>query len=87
VGSPAVPSLAAALARPATSLAAREAIVAGLGGMGPAARDALPQLDRLVKAGPPAAGPPGSPAEKERREREAKLIEAMESAAARVRAK
>jgi tetratricopeptide (TPR) repeat protein len=85
LGRPAVPSLAAALARPATSLAAREAIVAGFGGMGPAAREALPQLDRLIKAGPPGAGPPGSPAEKERQEREAKLIGAMESGAARIR--
>jgi tetratricopeptide (TPR) repeat protein len=84
LGRPAVPSLAGALARRATSIAAREAIVEGLGGMGPAARDALPQLDRLIKAGPPGAGPPGSPAEKER---EAKLIGAMEAAAARIRGK
>ena len=53
LGRPAVPSLAAALPRKGTSLAAREQIVDGLGRLGPAARDALPQLDRLAKATPP----------------------------------
>jgi len=85
LGRPAVPALAGALARKATSIAARETIVEGLGRMGPAARDALPQLDRLIEAGPAGPRSPESPAEKESREREAKLIGAMESAAARIR--
>jgi tetratricopeptide (TPR) repeat protein len=84
LGRPAVPSLAGALPRRTTSIAAREAIVEGLSRMGPAARDALLQLDRLIKAGPPGPASPESPAEKER---EAKLIGAMESAAARIRGK
>ena len=85
LGRPAVPSLAGALARQATSLAAREAIVEGLGGMGPSARDALPQLERVMKAGPPGPRSAESPAEKERQQREAKLIGAMELAAAKIR--
>jgi superkiller protein 3 len=85
LGRPAVASLAAALARKATSIAARETIVEGLGKMGPAASGALPQLERLVKAGPPRPGSQATPAEKERLERETKLIAAMESAAARMR--
>ena len=85
LGRPAVPSLAGALSRQATSLAAREAIVEGLGGMGPSARDALPQLERVMKAGPPGPRSAESPAEKERQQREAKLIGAMELAAAKIR--
>jgi tetratricopeptide (TPR) repeat protein len=87
LGRAAVPSLASALARPATSIAARETIVEGLGKMGPAARDALPQLDRLIKAGPPKVTPPDTPVEKGRQERETRLIGTMESAAASIRGK
>ena len=87
LGRPAVPALAGALARKGTSLPAREAIVEGLGRLGPAARDALPQLDRLIKAGPPVPASPESSAEKGRHEREVKLIAAMQSAAAAIRGK
>jgi tetratricopeptide (TPR) repeat protein len=87
VGRPAVPSLAAALSRKAVSIAAREAIVDGLGRMGAAAREALPQLDHLIKAGSARLGSPGSPAEESRREREARLIGAMETAVASIRGK
>ena len=59
LGRPAVPSLAAALQRKGTSLAARERIVDGLGRLGPAAREALPQLDRLAKAAPAEPGAAG----------------------------
>jgi hypothetical protein len=62
----------------------RESVVAGLGKMGPAARDALPELDRSIKAGPRASGPEDSPAEKAR---EANLIGAMQAAAVKIRAK
>jgi hypothetical protein len=61
-----------------------ESIVAGLARMGPAAREALPQLDRSIKAGPRVSGPEASPAEKAR---EAKLIRAMQGAAAKIRGK
>lgn len=81
----AVPFLAAALRKSGTCLAAREAIVAGLARMGPDARRALPSLDKLIEAGPRKAGSPGSPGEEERAAREKKLIEAMTSAAARIR--
>ena len=64
LGRPAVPSLAAALARAGTSLAARELIVDGLSRLGPAAREALPQLDRLAAAAPAAPGPQESDEEK-----------------------
>ncbi len=84
LGRPAVPSLAEALRDKKTAIAVRETIVAGLGKMGPAARDALPELDRLVKAGPRATGPDASPSAKAR---EAKLIGAMQEAAARIRGK
>jgi tetratricopeptide (TPR) repeat protein len=84
LGRPPVPLLARALGRKGTSLAAREAIVEGLATMGPAAREALPQLDRLIKAGPPkAAAEPAAASERQRRE--ARLIAAMDSAAARIR--
>src|SRR5262249_26106876 len=53
-----VPPLAAALRDKDTALAVREQIVDGLATMGPAAGEALPELDRQVQAGPPApAGP------------------------------
>jgi tetratricopeptide (TPR) repeat protein len=85
-GRAAVPFLAAALRRSGTCLAAREAIVEGLARMGPDARGALPSLDKLIEAGPRRTGPPLSPSERERAAREEKLIEAMTSAAARIRA-
>jgi len=82
LGRGAVPSLAGALREPGTAIAVREAIVAGLARMGPAAREALPQLERSIKAGPRVSGPLASPAEKAR---EARLISAMEGAAAKIR--
>ena len=86
-GRAAVPSLVAALQRRRTCLAAREAIVEGLARMGPGARAALPALDRLIAAGPRQADPQEPPGEEERTAREASLIEAMTSAAARIRGK
>ena len=62
----------------------RETIVAGLGEMGPAARDALPKLDRSIKAGPRPSGPEASPRAKAR---EVELIAAMQAAAAGIRKK
>jgi tetratricopeptide (TPR) repeat protein len=85
LGRPAVPTLSSALSRKATTLAARETIVEGLGRMGTAARDALPQLDRLIQAGPPPPASPESPAGMVRHERELKLIASMQSAAAAIR--
>jgi tetratricopeptide (TPR) repeat protein len=85
IGRPAVPVLAAALARKGTSLAARELIVDGLGGLGPAAREALPQLNRLATSAPPASAPTGSREEKALREREARLVASAQEAAEKVR--
>ncbi|HEX9482418.1 MAG TPA: tetratricopeptide repeat protein, partial [Solirubrobacteraceae bacterium] len=70
-GRPAVPYLASALRHKDTAIAVRETIVAGLGKMGAAARAALPELDRSIKAGPRGSGSEASPAEKAR---EANLI-------------
>jgi tetratricopeptide (TPR) repeat protein len=84
LGRPAVPYLATALGQPRTALAVREAIVEGLAGMGTGAREALPQLDRLIKAGPLARGTEGSP---EERAREVRLISAMQAAATKLRGK
>lgn len=85
LGRPAVPSLAAALGRAGTSLAARELIVDGLARLGPAAREALPQLDRLAGAAPAVAGAQESDEEKAQREREARLAEQARLAAERIR--
>jgi len=85
LGRPAVPSLAAALQRTGTSLAAREAIVDGLGSLGPAAREALPQLDRLAGAPPPVPGPQDSDEVKALHEREARLSASARTAADRIR--
>jgi tetratricopeptide (TPR) repeat protein len=85
LGRPAVPSLAAALGRAGTSLAARELIVDGLSRLGPAAREALPQLDRLAGAAPAVPGPQESDEEKTLREREARLAEQARVAAERIR--
>jgi len=82
LGRPAVPYLASALRDKGTAIAVRETIVAGLGKMGPAARDALPELERSIKAGPRAGGPEASSAQKAR---EASLIAAMQAAATRIR--
>jgi Flp pilus assembly protein TadD len=85
LGGPAVPSLAAALGRAGTSLAARELIVDGLSRLGPAAREALPQLDRLAGAAPAVPGPQESAEEKALREREARLAGQARLAAERIR--
>jgi hypothetical protein len=83
LGQPAVPSLAAALGQKRTSIAARETIVDGLGRLGPAARAALPQLDRLIKAGPQPSGHPDARGADQAREEA--LVRAMHSAALRIR--
>jgi tetratricopeptide (TPR) repeat protein len=72
LGRPAVPYLAAALSRPASTIAAREA---------------LPHLDRLIKEGPPVPGGDDSQEEVARQLREARLLSAMQAAAVRIRAK
>jgi tetratricopeptide (TPR) repeat protein len=87
LGRPAVPSLAAALGRAGTSLAARELIVDGLSRLGPAAREALPQLDRLAAAAPPPPGPQESDEEKALREREARLTDSARAASEKIRAR
>ena len=87
IGKPAVPYLAFALREPGNGIAVREAIVDGLGRMGPNAREALPQLDHLVKAGPPDPGFKDSAEEMERKAREAQLITAMQAASAKIRGK
>ncbi len=71
--------LASALQRRTTAIAAREAIVDGLADMASGARDALPVLERLTRAGPWPAG------DARDREREAKLVAAMKGAAAKIR--
>jgi len=85
LGRPAVPSLAAALGRAGTSLAARELVVDGLSRLGPAAREALPQLDRLAGAAPAAPGPQESDEQKALREREARLADSARVAGERIR--
>jgi hypothetical protein len=80
-----VPALAAALTRAGTSLAARELIVDGLARLGPAAREALPQLDRLAGAEPPGPGPQASSEEKALREREVRLAASARAAGERIR--
>ena len=85
LGRPAVPALAAALLREGTSLPARELIVDGLGSLGPAAREALPQLDRLAGAPPPVPGPQDSDEVKALHEREARLSASARTAADRIR--
>jgi hypothetical protein len=85
LGRPAVPTLAAALGRAGTGVAARELIVDGLSRLGPAARDALPQLDRLAAAPAPPAKPGESDEEKALREREARLSESARAAAEKIR--
>jgi tetratricopeptide (TPR) repeat protein len=85
LGRPAVPSLVAALQRTGTSLAARELVVEGLAALGPAAREALPQLDRLAGAAPPPAPADASDEEKALREREARLSASARAAAEKIR--
>jgi hypothetical protein len=75
-----VPALVGALRDKDTALAVREQIVDGLAGMGPAAADALPELDRQVKTGPRAPAPGLE-------EREAKLVASMRAAASKIRGK
>jgi hypothetical protein len=79
IGRPSVPALAAALGRPGTSLPARELIVEGLGELGPAAREALPQLDRLAAAAPPAGAADPS--------REARLAASARAAGGKIRSR
>ena len=85
LGRPAVPSLAAALGRAGTSLAARELIVDGLSRLGSGAREALPQLDRLAGTAPPSLGPQVSDEEMAIREREARLAASARAASERIR--
>ena len=87
IGKSAVPYLAFALREPTNGIAVRESIVDGLGRMGPAAREALPQLDHLIKVGPPEPGLKDTPEEMERKAREAQLITAMQAASTKIRAK
>ena len=85
LGRPAVPSLAAALGRTGTSLAARELIVDGLGRLGPGAREALPQIDRLAGAAPSAPEPRDSDETKALREREARLAVSARATSEKIR--
>jgi tetratricopeptide (TPR) repeat protein len=87
LGKPAVPYLAFALRRRTTGIAVREAIVEGLGRLGPAAREALPHLEHLIKEGPPVPGLEDTPEEMARQVREAALVSAMQAAAAKIRGK
>ncbi len=81
IGRSAVPALAAALGRRTTAIAVRELIVDGLGELGPAAREALPQLERLAKG---AADAPGAGAGSSG-EREARLAASAQAAVTRIR--
>jgi tetratricopeptide (TPR) repeat protein len=81
IGKGAVPSLAGALRDKDTAIAVREQIVDGLAKMGPAAREALPELDRLAKAGPRATSTQAL------KERETKLVASMQDAAGKIRGK
>jgi Flp pilus assembly protein TadD len=85
LGRPAVPALASALGRAETSLPARERIVDGLARLGPAAREALAQLDRVAAAAPPPPGPQESDEQRSLREREARLSAAARAASEAVR--
>ena len=85
LGRPAVPSLAEALARKGTSIAVRELIVDGLGSLGPAAREALPLLDRLGKTAPSKPGPQDSSEERALRAREARLVASVQATSDRIR--
>jgi tetratricopeptide (TPR) repeat protein len=87
IGRPAVPYLAHALREPGSSIAVRESIVVGLARLGPAAREALPHLDYLVKAGPPEPSVNDTPEAMERKTREAQLVTAMQSASTKIRGK
>jgi tetratricopeptide (TPR) repeat protein len=84
LGGPAVPYLSPALAERGTAIAVREAIVEGFARLGPAARGALPQLDRAIKSGPPGLGPESTAEEKAR---EVRLVAAMQAAVAKIRGK
>jgi superkiller protein 3 len=87
LGRPAVPYLAAALREPSTSIGAREAIVDGLRKLGPAARDALPHLDHLVREGPPVPAVDATREQMAHQIREARLVSAMQAAAEAIRGK
>jgi tetratricopeptide (TPR) repeat protein len=83
IGKPGVPALAAALGRKTTAIAVRELIVDGLGSLGPAAREALPQLERVAR--PAAGGSGGDPGAATLREREARLAAAAQAAITKIR--
>jgi tetratricopeptide (TPR) repeat protein len=87
IGKPAVPHLAYALRQTGSSIAVRESIVDGLGRLGPAAREALPHLEYLIKAGPPEPSVKDTPEDVERKAREAQLVTAMQAAAGKIRGK
>ena len=87
LGRPAVPYLAAALREPSTSIGAREAIVDGLRKLGPAARDALPHLDHLVREGPPVPAVDATREQMAHQIREARLVSAIQAAAEAIRGK
>ena len=79
LGRPAVPALAAALGRPGTSLPVRELIVQGLGELGPAAREALPQIEKIAAGAPKGSVPSES--------REARLAASARAASEKIRAR
>lgn len=85
LGRPAVPALADALQRKGLSLAVREQIVSGLEGLGPAAREALSQLERLGKTAPSPPAAQASSEEKALRDREARLALAAQAASEKIR--
>jgi superkiller protein 3 len=84
LGRPAVPHLSYALTT-GTNIAAREVIVSGLASMGSSAREALPFLDRLLAAGPPAPNPNATQEEMQLEVRETRLLSAIRSASVAIR--
>lgn len=87
LGRPAVPYLAAALRQRPTSIGAREAIVEGLARLGPTAREALPNLDHLIREGPPVPALDATTEQIAHQIREARLVSAMQAAADAIRGK
>jgi tetratricopeptide (TPR) repeat protein len=67
------------------SLEAREVIVPCLGAMGPAAREALPYLDRLIQDGPQPPNPHATLEESKIEVREGDLLRRMKEAVAKIR--
>jgi tetratricopeptide (TPR) repeat protein len=87
LGRPAVPYLGSALRQRSTSIAAREAIVDGLVRLGPAAREALPHLEYLIREGPPVPDVDATREQMAAQMREAQLVSAIQAAAAKIRGK